>query len=622
VCGIAGIYNYANKEPVDRALLKRMTDILSHRGPDGEGSYYDDRNGIGFGHRRLAIIDLVTGQQPMSDENKAVWITYNGEIYNYREIKNDLISRGYRFRTGSDTEALVHAYREYGTGMLDMLNGIFAFAIWDSLKKELFMARDHLGVKPLYYHDTGKSLVFGSEIKSLLLHPEYSKGVNTDAVDLHITFRQTPAPQTLFQGIYKMPAGSFLKVNSKGAGKIKYFWADALPIDHAKNEGDRLNEMNAAVEKAVKRQMMSDVPISLSLSGGVDSNLLLAVLSRHSKTKVNCFTIGFADNEQYDEIALARASAEYFNGDLKTMTLSPRDYQDMFNKYMRDLEEPLGNESALAYYFVAKLARDNGIKVLLNGQGADELFGGYHRHLGERYRRIMNIAPRFLTKPASRLVRNERLKRSLYTLSENDEIDRFYLIYSVFLPEEKMKLYNKDLCRRFALDRGRACIEPFFRRFTNHSSLDKMLYIDLRFSLPDNLLLAEDKMAMAASVEARVPFLDIEYVRLAEKIPSELKLRRFQFKHIHKQIARRWLPGYILKRKKIGFTNPMSEWLTHDLEKYFLNLISGRDSFTRQYFNIEYVKNIYDLHKRGKKDYKRNLFLLLSMEQWYRTFFN
>jgi asparagine synthase (glutamine-hydrolysing) len=622
VCGITGIYNYANGEPVDSLVLGRMTGALTHRGPDAEGFFHDDKKGIGFGHRRLTIIDLATGQQPMSTDDRSVWITYNGELYNYREIREALKKRGHAFRTSSDTEVLLKAYVEYGTEAFSLLNGIFAFGLFDLNARRLLIARDHLGVKPVYFYDSGKSFIFASEIKSLLLHPEYSKGVNEEGVDLHVTFRHTPAPHTLFRGIFKMPAGSFLNVDPRGAGKIKCYWDDAPPIDRAKNEGERLDEMNAAVEKAVTRQMVSDVPISLSLSGGVDSNLLLAVLSKHSGTKVNCFTIGFADNEQYDEVALARASAEHFNADLKTMTLSARDYQEMFSKYMRDLEEPLGNESALAYYFVAKLARDSGIKVLLNGQGADELFGGYHRHLGERYRRIMNIAPRFLTKPFSRLVGNERLKRSLYALNENDEIDRFYQIYSVFLPEERMKLYNEDFRRHLAPDRGRACIEPFFRRFTNHSSLDKMLYIDLRFSLPDNLLLAEDKMAMAAGVEARVPFLDIEYVKLAERIPAEVKLRHFQFKHIHKQLARRWLPLRILKRKKIGFTNPMNEWLTRDLEKYFLDLISGRDSFTRQYLSIKYAKKMYDLHKRGRKDFKRNLFLLFSMEQWYRTFFN
>lgn len=623
MCGIAGIFNYASNEPVDAGIMEKMTRALTHRGPDAEGFYYDDKKGIGLGHRRLTIIDLQTGQQPMSNEDKTVWVTYNGELYNYREIKEQLKQKGHKFKTGSDTEVLIHAYMEYGKDFFKYLNGIFAFGLWDLKAMKMLIARDHLGVKPLYFFDSGKSLVFASEIKSLLLYPEYRKDVDIEAVDLHVTFRHTPAPRTLFKNIFKLPAGSYLATGAAGRNKIEYYWADSGQIDYSKNGAEQLNELSASVEKAVVRQMVSDVPISLSLSGGVDSNLLLAILSKHSEKSVNCFTIGFADNEKYDELAAAKESADYFNGHLETKILNSQAYQDMFNKYMWDLEEPVGNESALAYYFVARLAYENGIKVLLNGQGADELFGGYHRYLGERYRYFMSIVPHFLTKPLSRVVGNERLKRSFYSLNVKDELDRFFLVYSVFLPEEKIGLYNGDFMSRVDIDGGKGYLRPFFDRLTaNHTPLDKMLYIDLRFSLPDNLLLAEDKMAMATSVEARVPFLDIGYVKIAETIPAEQKIKHFQFKYIHKKVAARWLPRRILKRKKIGFTNPMSDWLTNELERYFLGLINDRHSLTRRFFNIDFVNNMFNMHKSGKRDFKRNLFLMLSMEQWHRTFFS
>jgi len=598
-----------------------MTNILSHRGPDGEGFYYDDTNGLGFGHRRLAIIDLEKGDQPMANQERTIWITYNGEIYNYQEIREGLKRKEYRFRTNSDTEVIINAYKEYGINFLNYLRGIFAFGIWDLNKKELFIARDHLGVKPIYFYNSGKAVIFASEIKALLLYPVYKKEIDIEALDLHLTFRHTPSPKTLFNNIFKLPPGSFLKLDFSGCHRITYYWKKVESIDRNKKIEEWTQLLSGSIESAVKRQMVSDVPISLSLSSGTDSNLLLAIMRKYSKNPVNCFTIGFEGNKKFDEINLAKTSCNYFGGFFKNMILSANDYQEMFDKYMWQLEEPLGNESALAYYFVARLAHENSIKVLLNGQGADELFGGYHRYIGERYRFMLTIAPQLLTKPLSLLVKNERLRRSLYTLNIADEINRFFLIYSVFIPEEKNQIYGEILKRTVELDNGKNYIKPFFKQFTNHSSLDKMLYIDVRFSLPDDLLLAEDKMSMATSVEARVPYLDVNFLKIAELIPAEYKIKNFQFKYIHKKYLEKWLPKKFIKRRKIGFTNPMRTWLSNEFERYFLNLISQNTSLTKQFFNYNAVLNMYHIHKSGIKDYKRHLFLILSLEQWFRTFF-
>lgn len=621
MCGIVGIFNYFNKEPVNRKLLKEMTNLLAHRGPDDEGYYFGDDDGIGFGHRRLAIIDLEKGSQPMGDESNTIWITYNGEIYNYLQLREQLKNKGYRFITNSDTEVLIYGYKDEGVNFLNRLNGIFAFAIWDRRKKELLIARDHLGVKPVYFFDTGKCFIFASEIKALLIHPEYKKEMDLEALDLYLTFRHIPSSKTLFKNIFKLPPGCYLRIGDLGHHKIEYYWHKKEFIDKSKKIEEWIPLLNEGIEAAVKRQMISDVPISLSLSGGIDSNLLLAIMGKYSNNPVNCFTIGFADNKKYDEIKLAKASCDYFGGYFKSMVLSSDDYQEMFNKYIWHLEEPLGNESALAYYFLAKLARENGIKVLLNGQGADELFGGYHRYIGERYRYLMAFAPHFFTKSLSFLIKNERLRRSLYTLNIHNEVDRFFLIYSIFLPEEKRRLYNDRLKREIELENGKNYIKPFFNHFTNHSSLDKMLYIDVRFSLPNDLLLAEDKMAMAVGVEARVPYLDIEFLKIAENIPAEYKIKNFQFKYIHKKSIGKFLPKEFIKRKKVGFTNPMSEWLVGEIEQYFQNLIGQKVSVTRQFFNYKYVMNLFQKHKSGLKDYKRHLFLILSLEQWFKTFF-
>lgn len=621
MCGIVGIFNYVSKEPVDRKLLKQMTNLLAHRGPDGEGYYFDDANGIGFGHRRLAIIDLERGNQPMANESKTLWITYNGEIYNYQQLRDHLKNKGYRFITNSDTEVLIYGYKEDGVNFLNRLNGIFSFAIWDVKKKELLIARDHLGVKPIYYCDTGKSFLFSSEIKALLLYPYYRKEVDLEAVDLFLTFRHTPSPKTLFKNIYKLPPGSYMKINNSAVHKITHYWSVAQPIIRGKKTEEWIPLLNEGIEKAVKKQMISDVPVGLSLSGGTDSNLLLTIMSRNSKEPVNCFTIGFQDNKKYDEIDLAKVSCQYYGGNFISMVLSADEYQRMFGKYIWHLEEPLGNESALAYYFVARLAHENGIKVLLNGQGADELFGGYHRYIGERYRFIMKLFPQPLTKFCSNYIKNERLRRSLYTLNTNDEVERFFSIYSIFTKEEKNKLYNQRLKEKVDFNKGKEYIRFFLDRFSNHNSLEKMLYIDLRFSLPDDLLLAEDKMAMAMSVEARVPYLDIEYLRIAESIPAEYKIRNFQFKYIHKKRLESYLPKKFIKRKKIGFTNPMRNWLSSEMEEYYWSLVENKNSFTNEFLILDYIKKIFLLHKKGIKDYKRNLFLILSLEQWFKKFF-
>jgi asparagine synthase (glutamine-hydrolysing) len=621
MCGICGVFNYRTQAPVERRLIKRMTECMSHRGPDDQGVFFDDIHGIGVGHRRLSILDLEKGHQPMSSPDKTIWIVHNGEIYNFEDVRNELETRGHHFVTRSDTEVLIHAYQEYGIHMFHHLNGIFACAIWDSIEKKLVLVRDHLGVKPLYLFDSGTSCVFASEIKALLLHPDYSKDIDIEAVDLCFTFRHTPSPKTLFKGIEKLPAGSYRVVSSQGLVPIKHYWDSAVELDRERNMRDWIPLLQRTIEKAVKRQMISDVPISLSLSGGIDSNLLLALMSAHAEKPITCFTIGFENNAQYDETALARESAARFGAESKIQFIGADDYQDMFNRYFMHLEEPLGNEPALAYYFVARLANKHSIKVLLNGQGADELFGGYHRYLGERYRSFLRIFPQHMTRMVSRISKNERMRRSLYSLGEKDDLERFYLIYSIFTPEERKKLYNDSMKNNVVLDNGKRFLRPFFERFTNHSSLDKMLYIDVRFSLPDNLLLAEDKMAMAAGVEARVPFLDIDYVALAESIPAEYKVRNFQFKHIHKAYVSKWLPRDYVKRKKVGFTNPMDKWLSNELEAYFMELVNDRDSFTNNFLNRDYIRRIFSWHKNQVRDYKRHLFLVFSIEQWYRTFF-
>lgn len=621
MCGIVGVLNFKEKKPVDKSLLNKMTNIISHRGPDGEGFYFDNQNGLGFGHRRLSIIDIEGGFQPMVSEDENYIITFNGEIYNYRELRNELANLGVSFKTNSDTEVLLKLYIQYGIDCLNKLNGIFAFGVWDKVKKELIIARDHLGIKPVYYFDNGSTFIFSSEIKAILQHPAYQKEIDKEAIDLYLTFRHSPSPKTLFRNIFLLPQGTFLKASSSGVSKYQYYWDSVSEINYSRKLDEWVELLSPATEKAVVSQMVSDVPISISLSGGVDSNTILSIVSSKSENKVASFTIGFTENEKYDEVGFAKKAEDFFKTKVVSKILSAEDYQEWFSSYIWHLEEPLGNESALAYYHVAKLAHDNGIKVLLNGQGADELFAGYPRHIGERYQYLFPSFSKFFLKPFLPNLQNEQLRRSLYALTEKDELKRFFLVYSIFLPREKEKLYKKEFLDNSDIYNGLEYLKPYFKRFTNHSSLDKMLYIDTRFSLPDNLLLAEDKMAMAASVEARVPFLDVDYVKLVESIPAKFKINKGTIKFIHKKNLKNFIPDEIINRKKIGFGNPMEKWLVNQLEDTFNEMVNDKDSIINQLFNKEYVQKLFADHKSKRMDFKRQLFLLFSLHSWYNRFF-
>ncbi|HDZ27989.1 hypothetical protein LCGC14_1208970 [marine sediment metagenome] len=615
MCGICGIYNYSFDEKIDPALLLNMTSMLAHRGPDGEGVYHNNAKELGLGHRRLAIIDLESGNQPMSNEKSDIWVTFNGEIYNYMDIKNNLLEKGHVFKTNSDTEILIHSYEEYGENMLFHLNGIFAFAIWDEKAKRLFAARDHFGVKPFYYYEDGKRFVFASELKAILLCPFVSPKVDTNALDLCLTFRHTPSPHTLIAGIKKLAPGSWISVEKGKIVKRPYF-SKKPEIVRGKNAHEWAEELWESYRLAVRRQIVSDVPIGLSLSGGVDSGTLLSLMSKEVTSSVNAFTVGFEHGEQVNEIEPARNLAQMFSAKFQSKLITQKDYVDLFRNYIWHLEEPIGNESALAYYFVAELAKGH-VKVLLNGQGADESFAGYPRHLGERYHYLSQIF-----RPFSFFnFRNEALNRTLYSLPVRDCAERFFRIYSIITEEMKNSFYNFEMKNVKRNGNAREYIYDWANnKSVNGNGLEKMLYIDARTSLPDNLLLCEDKMSMACGIEARVPFLDINVMAIAESIPGSLKIRGLVQKYIHKRACEKSLPASIVYKKKIGFSNPMDLWMGSRLGDTLAEFIKKKDSLTRQYFNINVISSYIEIHKNKKADLKRLLFLLLSLEKWHRLF--
>lgn len=622
MCGITGVFNYKSKSPVDRHVLKKMCDVIKHRGPDEEGSYFDDSLGIALGHRRLSIIDLKSGQQPMTDDEGRVWIVFNGEIYNFPELRKDLLNKGYKFHTHSDTEVIINFYKEYGEKNFDKLNGIFSFAIYDKQQQCLILARDHFGVKPLYYTKQNGKFIFSSEIKSILSEPSVLKEIDLEALDTFLTFRYNPSPQTLFKNIYKIQPGYYLKINAKGTEILETYWNYIPKTNLEISEAEAIKEYQFLLENAVKRQMLSDVPVGLLLSGGIDSAAIGYLMKNFSNGKIQTFTIGFEGNGEYNEIKDARDTAKLIGSDHFEMVISQKEYIDFFYNSFYYTEEPIAYTTIPALFYVSKLSAKH-VKVVLAGQGADEPLAGYKRYFGEKYISKYNSIMRLLPfKTISQLLpRNERFKRAVYASQFKKQDEVFLAIHTIFTPEQKKSLLKNHIDHS-AINPDLKILQHFYEK-TNalDNSLSKLLFIDTRMSLSDNLLLFGDKMAMANSLEMRVPFLDVELIRFLESIPSKYKLKFGSHKYLHKKALEKWLPKEIIKRTKRGFTTPMDKWLQKDLADTARDLFSENCSAVKQYFDINYINKLIDLHKSRKENYERHIYTLLSFELWHRQFF-
>ncbi len=622
MCGIAGILNL-NGAPVGSDELRRMRDAMQHRGPDGAGLHID--GAVGLAHRRLSIIDLDSGAQPLGNEDDSVLVVFNGEIYNYIELREQLLGFGHRFKTQSDTEVIVHAYEQWGFECVSRFNGIFSFALWDSKQRHLFFARDHLGVKPLYYHADASVLLFGSEVKALLAHPSCTRDVDTQSLGDLFTFRYVPSPRTLFKGVQKLPPAHYMVADSAGL-RIQRYWHWVPRHRVGAVEADLVEEYRHLVSEAVRYQLRSDVPVGLFLSSGVDSASLLALMREQSGGALHTFTIGFEDGERSNETDDARELARRFGADHDEMIVTASDYENYFERYMWDLEEPVGNESAAAFYFVSKLAQRK-VKVVLTGQGADEPWAGYHRHLGvklsEIYRRLPRPLTQGLLKPAvMALPRNERLKRGVMALDEPDALTRFAKVYSFFTPDLRARLFSHEMRAQSQFEeyRSRQSLADLQSRVAGLDAVSQMLYIDTRASLPDDLLMVNDKMSMANSIESRVPFLDTRLVEFVESLPTHFKLRHMTGKYLHKKALEKWLPRSVVHQKKKGFDNPMQQWLRGRLRKHVDESLFASDSSIRRFFDIDQIRHMVSLHQAGKENFMRHIYLLVSFEMWHRRF--
>ena len=613
MCGIAGIFAPDGEAP--ERLVHAMVDRLVHRGPDGDGHHVD--NGIALGMRRLAIIDVAGGDQPLYNERRDVVVVFNGEIYNHLELRRWLEGRGHELGSATDGAVLPHLYEELGPAFVERLNGIFAIAVWDAGQKTLHVVRDRFGVKPLYWAQVNGRVSFASEIRALLVDPAIPRDVDLEAVDHFLTFRFLPSPYTPLTGVRKLPPASGLRVTRDGVEEHAY-WTDAPPPRQRSDRGALVEEYSEAFERAVVRQMMSDRPIGVMLSGGVDSGAITAVLAKHS-SQVRTFTVGFSTGGDTDETALAAETARLFGAEHQHLILGPSDYLDALPRSLEILEEPVGSNSALAVNFVAGMMRPT-VPVALCGQGADEPLGGYWRHLG------LKLAQTGRRIPGARMAaglpgleRRVRLSRGLQTLGAADDLGLLMAAYRLFDAEAKTRLYRPQTAER--LRRGpapEATVERLRDRVAHLDPLGQMLYVDTRLWLPDELLLIADKMSMAASVELRVPFLDPDLVELVESVDSGQKIRGLSRKSLHKEAMLRWLPRDIVYRKERGWNTPAGAWLRSDLRPLLDDVLLGEGEVCRELFEEAEMRRLIDVHTAGAADHTRLLYALLSLGLCYR----
>ena len=622
MCGICGIFDQSGNS-IDPNVLDRMAEVIRHRGPDGGGRYVDRE--IGLGHRRLSIIDLGGGAQPISNEDGRLRVVFNGEIYNFIELRAELESCGHVFQTRSDTEVIVHAYEQWGVECVKRFNGMFAFAIWDRQERAVFLARDHLGIKPLYYVQIGSRFLFSSEIKALMQDPECPVDIDLESLAELFTFRSVPSPKTLFKGIFKVPPGYIMRVTKRGIETTR-FWNWVPKIRKKWREADLIEEYQTLFEDAVRIQLRSDVPMGLFLSSGIDSGVLLALMSKYSPGPVQAFTIGFEGGEKTNEVNDARETARRCGADHHCMMVGSADYEKYYERYMNDLEEPVGHEPAAAFYFVAKIASER-VKVAMSGQGADEPWAGYDRYKGIKlstfYSRMPGVVTGGLMPLLAKMARRaERFKRGVESLSEPDMLTRFTKVYSFFSAEMKAQLYKGALRENFEADPfgARQALRHLQDDVNHLDPLTQMLYIDTRANLPDDLLMVADKTSMACSLEVRVPFLDYRLIEFIETLPPSLKLNGFTAKYLHKKAMMKWLPPEVVYRKKKGFAHPIAHWLRTSMRPMVEECLLNPNSFVARYFNQDYIETILKSDREGKEHYMRHIYMLLSLELWHRAF--
>ena len=623
MCGICGKLNFEANTPVSPGLLKSMADAIAHRGPDDEGYYASGPVGLGF--RRLSIIDLHTGHQPIANEDGTVWIVFNGEIYNFQELREQLLAKGHKFTSKTDTEVIVHLYEEYGADCVTRLRGMFAFAIWDERKQLLMLARDRVGIKPLYYWKGPSSLIFGSEIKAILADPDCSPEVDPRVIDRFLSFYYLPGEETLHKDLFKLAPGSYMTVQ-KGKLKITQYWdlqfsPQPISVPQAKEQ------LLALLEECVRMHMIADVPVAFLLSGGVDSTAMLGFAAGKTDHKLRSFTLGFSEPGIIDERPYARLAAETYGAEHHEMTITARDFSDFLPNFAWHMEEPVCEPQAIALYYVSRLAKKHAT-VLISGEGGDEAFAGYPNFrnllIFERFKRALGplkgLAAAGLTAFNS-VVRSNRITK--YEKLMPYKFEDYYLSRTsaptFYFSQMGKQLYTPDfyahLNRLFSLEPA----SRFLGRVSGQGLVNQMLYMDTKTSLPDDLLLKADKMTMANSLELRVPLLDHKLLEFAATLPESLKVHGLTTKYIFKEALAKRVPPEILHRKKAGFPVPYAMWLRTDLKDWVRSVILDSRSLSRGYFRRETIERLIEDDARTQ-GYPKEVLSLVSLELWHRAF--
>ena len=617
MCGITGVFNFDPQRPVDAELVRAMNAAITHRGPDEDGFYLSGP--LGMGNRRLSIVGLADGRQPIGNEDGTVWTVFNGEIYNYADLRPELETKGHRFRTSTDTEVLVHLYEEEGPDFVERLNGMFAIALWDERRRRLLLYRDRLGEKPLYYTVGNGRLVFASEIKALLHDPTLSRALSPEALYDYLTFQYNPRRQTIFRDVVRLRPGQMLEVTADGVAERTY-WEVPVGLGPCWSEAEYLDALQALLHDSVRRRLMSDVPLGAFLSGGIDSSMVVGLMARLTGHPVQTFSVGFRVPGGYDESEHAGRVARHFGTEHHALVVDSVDVATLLPRTVHALDEPIADYAAIPTFLLSEFARRH-VKVVLTGEGADELFAGYDHYRFPRVLGQYGRLPRGLRRLLGALgapLAPPKIAKAL-AAGALDPVAGYTLVKSVFRQDDLEALLAPDLRAELDGARERADLERLFARAASLDALNRYLLADLTTWLPEDLLMKVDKMSMSVSLEARVPYLDHRIVELLAGMPSSLKWRGGS-KYLLKRAAASLLPEDIINRPKHGFTLPLARWLRAELREFATDLLLGRRARARGFFHAPSVERSWTGYLAGREDCFMQVWVLLNFEVWCRVF--
>ena len=625
MCGIVGIA-YANSRRVNRGILQKMNDAIIHRGPDDDGFYVGGN--VGLAMRRLSIIDLTHGKQPIHNQDKTAWIVFNGEIYNFQELREDLEKRGYVFYTNSDTEAIVHLYDEYGADCVRHLRGMFAFAIWDEKDKSLFIARDRVGKKPLLYsHQPNGDLIFGSEFRALLAHPDISREVDFEAIDNYLSYLCVPAPQSAFKQIRKLEPAHWLRWKD-GRIETRKYWQPDFSKKIKITEEEAIEETTRILRESTRLRMISEVPLGAFLSGGVDSSTVVALMAQESSQPVKTFSIGF-EEQDFSELKYAKRVAEHIGAEYHEFIVKP-DALEVLPTLVEHYGEPYADSSAIPTYYVSKETRKY-VTVALNGDGGDESFAGYERHaamlIAELYHRFPRFLRKTLVEKPINLIPTSEIKRSRFRDAKRflqaanlPKTERYFRWMSTFNREAKKELYTQEFTEQVSAQNPSVLLEKWFATANGSGILDATLLTDIQTYLPNDLLVKVDIASMANSLEARSPFLDHNVIEFAASLPESLKMQRFETKSLLKKVAARLVPKEVVYRRKMGFGVPIGKWFRNEMKDFVSEVLLSKKSLSRNIVKPEIFEKYVNEHLKAERDHTFQIWTLLMLELWFQKF--